>query len=314
MILRVLCIILVLLIIVCFGIGTFLFFFALKRDFKFHMNFEKNTDEGKGDQKAFALFYGSEQMKEEFKQLSEEYEIESDDHLKLKAWLLRNDSHKYMILCHGYTGRHQEMCFNALQYYRKGYNCLTPDARAHGLSEGVYRGMGYLERKDIKKWIDFIIEMDPDAQIVLYGRSMGGATVLMSMCYYHPDNLKCVVEDCGYGSVFDEFAGVIKHDFKLPVFPIMNFASMICKLIGKYSLEETSIYEDLKKNEVPCLFIHGDADTFVPYSFMEKMYDLDAGEKQKLVVHKAAHAMSEIVEPEVYEKTMDGFINKYISV
>ena len=40
--------------------------------------------------------------------------------------------------------------------------------------------MGWLDRLDIISWINWIIEQDPDAQIVLHGVSMGAATVMMT--------------------------------------------------------------------------------------------------------------------------------------
>lgn len=46
---------------------------------------------------------------------------------------------------------------------------------AHGNSEGQYIGMGWLDRKDMLKWIDYVISLDKNAQIALYGESMGGA-------------------------------------------------------------------------------------------------------------------------------------------
>ena len=40
--------------------------------------------------------------------------------------------------------------------------------------------MGWHDREDVLMGVDKIIEMDPDSDIVLYGVSMGGATVMMT--------------------------------------------------------------------------------------------------------------------------------------
>ena len=50
------------------------------------------------------------------------------------------------------------------------------------------QGMGWLDRLDIISWINWIIEQDPDAQIVLHGVSMGAATVMMTS----GESLRCV--------------------------------------------------------------------------------------------------------------------------
>ena len=94
--------------------------------------------------------------------------------------------------------------------------------------------MGWHDRKDVLMWVDKIIEMDPDSDIVLYGVSMGGATVMMTSGEDLPDNVKCIVEDCGYTSAWDEFEYQLKELFGLPSFPLLNTANNITMLRAGY--------------------------------------------------------------------------------
>ena len=71
----------------------------------------------------------------------------------------------------------------------RGYSVLLPDLRASGKSEGKYIGMGWLDRADIKRWVEYINNNYPNKKIILYGVSMGAATVMMSA----GENLKNVV-------------------------------------------------------------------------------------------------------------------------
>ena len=57
----------------------------------------------------------------------------------------------------------------ARAFHEQGYHVLTPDARAHGESEGSLISLGWNERKDLLRWIDAVLEMDSQAEIVLYG-------------------------------------------------------------------------------------------------------------------------------------------------
>ena len=57
---------------------------------------------------------------------------------------------------------------------------LAVDLRAHGKSQGRYCGLSYLDAKDIKLWIDWILKFMPNAFISLFGVSLGGASVLMT--------------------------------------------------------------------------------------------------------------------------------------
>ena len=65
--------------------------------------------------------------------------------------------------------------------------------------------MGWLDREDILRWIDFILADDPQAEIVVHGISMGAATTMMTAGEDTPENVKVFIEDCGYTSVWDVF-------------------------------------------------------------------------------------------------------------
>ena len=306
--------------------GNFLFNFALNPNASFTMSdlFQGGDVEGIGDGPVIELTPERQAWREYTAQAYEWFQTEGqpaelEQRLSGKAaWLhgvhFPQEGHRYAILFHGYTGAAWQMAPYAKMLYDMGYNVLTPDARAHGESEGDYIGMGWLERPDVLSWIDSITGPDPEAEIVLRGVSMGGATVMMAAGENLSDNVKCIVEDCGYSSVWDEFRLQLKNVFGLPSFPLLNAASLISKLRAGYSFEEASSVNQLKKATVPMLFIHGDADTFVPFSMLDVVYDACAStEKEKLVVHEAAHGAAADTNPELYWDTVTAFIGKYIS-
>lgn len=237
----------------------------------------------------------------------------SEDGLNLNAYYFpQAESHRYAVVCHGYGGNAAQMAGSAMQFYEMGCSVLMPDARAHGESEGDYYGMGWLERKDLLGWIDQLVSADPDAQIVLFGISMGGATVMMTAGEQLPEQVKCIIEDCGYTSVWDEFSLQLQTLFGMPEFPLLYTADLVCRLRAGYGFQEASSVEQLKKAEVPMLFIHGEEDTFVPYSMLDQVYDACAStEKERLSIPGAGHGAASSVEPELYWNTVESFMNKY---
>ncbi len=245
---------------------------------------------------------------------TDEY-ITSSDKLKLHSYKVtnQNNSNKWVIAVHGYTSEGINMSTYAKHYYDNGYNVLIPDLRAHGLSEGNYIGMGWDDRLDIISWINYILNENPNAEIILHGVSMGAATVLMTSGEEIPSNVKAIVADCGYTSVWDEFAYQLDDLFSLPEFPILNVSSMVAKIRAGYFLGEASSLEQVKNSKTPILYIHGDKDDFVPYYMMEELYKATSSEKEMLTIKGAEHAKASEVDPETYWNTVNNFINKYMN-
>ncbi|MDE6281855.1 MAG: alpha/beta hydrolase [Oscillospiraceae bacterium] len=246
---------------------------------------------------------------------SEDRWLESRDGLKLHALYLaqEEESHKYVVGCHGYGSIPQYMGWSAAHFYELGFNILAPAARAHEQSGGRYASMGWLERLDIVDWVNTLVEQDPEAEIVLFGISMGGATVMMTAGEELPANVKCIIEDCGYSSVWDEFAGQLQEMFGLPTFPVLDAASLVTQVRAGFGFKEASAVEQLKKASLPMLFIHGEDDTFVPYAMLDVVYDACASaEKERLSVPGAGHGGASWTDPELYWATVETFLEKYV--
>lgn len=240
--------------------------------------------------------------------------IKSEDELKLNGYVVeKENSNKWAILVHGYTGRAMQMSYQAERFYNMGFNVLFPDLRGHGKSEGNYIGMGWDDRRDIISWINYINSNYANQQIILYGVSMGAATVMMTSGEADlPNNVKAIIEDCGYTSIKDEFSYQLKAVFNLSSFPILNLASMVTKIRAGYFLADGSAIEQVKKSKTPIMFIHGDIDTFVPYYMLDQLYNSATCEKEKLVIEGAAHAKASDIGGETYWKAIEKFVDKYL--
>ena len=240
--------------------------------------------------------------------------ITSFDNLKLHSYevINENKTDKWAIVVHGYTSEGNLLSSKAKYFYEIGYNVLVPDLRGHGNSQGDYIGMGWDDRLDIMDWIDYIVENNPNAEIALHGTSMGSATVLMVSGEKLPENVKAIVADCGYTSVWDEFSYQLKSLFNLPSFPVMNLSNMVTMVRAGYSLKNASAIDQVKKATVPILYIHGDKDDFVPYYMMDELYNATNSTKEKLTVEGAEHAKADLVNPQLYWSTIYDFLGQYV--
>lgn len=236
--------------------------------------------------------------------------IKTFDGLTLHAteYLQPAPSHLWAVIAHGFHAPEKEPAEYGMYYYEKGYNVLAPDDRAHGNSEGRYITMGWLDRKDFIQRINEIVARDRDAQIVLHGVSMGGATVMMVTGEPLPKNVVCAIEDCGYTSVWDEFVAQVRNMVHLPPFPLIPLCSVIAKIRCGFSFREASSVKQVRKSVTPTLFIHGEKDTFVPTAMVYRNFEAASCPKDMLVVKDAEHAQSKNQEPELYWNKVFGFI------
>lgn len=221
-----------------------------------------------------------------FSDSCEDVWITSEDGLRLHGLYLKNDSGtgRYVIHCHGFRGEASQM------------------------SEGTYLGMGWLERRDIARWVDDLAAKNPTAKIVLHGISMGGATVMMAAGEDLRGHVVAAVEDCGYTSVWDMIAAQAKV-LHVPTFPVLNLTNFIAKNVAGYTLKEASSVNQLVHCKIPMLFIHGEDDAFVPVAMLDEVYAAAECEKRRLKVPGASHALSAQVAPEPYWGVVGEFLS-----
>lgn len=242
----------------------------------------------------------------------EKLEMESDG-LKLAGFYIKNkkETNKLAVVIHGYFSCHLDMTIQTKFFLDEGFDVFLPDLRAHGESEGKTVGMGYLDCKDVSKWIlKLIKKLGEKTEIIVCGWSMGGATTLMLSGMDLPKNVKGFIADAPYTSAYDEFKYILNSRHILSQ-PLMAMAEIGAKLFGKYSLKNASAVFGVKKSTLPILFIHGEKDTFVPAFMTDVLFDAKSdGFKEKEIFPQAEHCMSYATDSERYISLYKHFISR----
>lgn len=240
--------------------------------------------------------------------------ISSQDGLRLHGTLFPCGMADRIVICfHGYTSEGlNDYSSLAKFYFNQGFHLLIVDERSHGRSEGTYIGFGCLDRMDAKLWMEYIVNrFGEDCKILLQGISMGASTVLMSTGLTLPAQVKAAISDCAFTSAYEVFQSVLKTMYHIPPFPLLKFADWMAKREAGYGLDECNARKEVAKSQIPILFIHGDADTFVPCSFVYQLYGACRSEKQLLVVPGASHAEAYYKDTEAYEHAVLSLIRKF---
>ncbi len=243
--------------------------------------------------------------------------IESLDDLRLHASYIpaAGDTHNYVILIHGIWDNHESNGIYARHYLEKGYNCLLPDLRGFGQSEGNYIGYGLDDRLDIMEWIYRIIKKDPDARIILHGMSMGAATTLMTTGEHLPENVKGAIADSSYTSLPEQFASAYKK-FKgsfvpTPIAVILLRISILLR--AGYDIDDVKPISAVTRSTTPTLFIHGDDDTFIDPHMCSRLYEAAKCPKQYCMILGAGHIESVVKDPVNYWNKIDAFITRLLA-
>lgn len=237
------------------------------------------------------------------------------DGARLHARLYRvPHAHATVILCHGYHS-HAEHDFSAqfpALYASGGCNLLLIDERVHGLSEGKCLTFGQLERYDIAQWVHWVREHSRvQRPIALYGVSMGAASVLLAAQLPElKGELACVVADCGYSSFELEVTDAVRHGTRAPRWLQKPLARICVRILRRNGLDFDAVdtTPGMAALDLPILFFHGDADTFVPLHHSERNCAACGRPQRLVVIPGAEHAMSAQVDPERYRHELLVFL------
>ena len=206
------------------------------------------------------------------------------------------------LLFHGYQGNAERDLSAAVERCAAlGRSAILINQRGSGDSDGSVITFGVLERKDCLAWIDFATQkFGKDRKLFIGGVSMGAATVTMAAGEDLPDNVVCVMADCGYSSAKEIIKKVVR-EMHLPASLVYPFIRLGARLFGKFDLEETSPIESIKRAKKPLILLHGDDDDFVPFSMSADVFEVCPTPKKLVPIKGAGHGLA-------YPKDKEGYV------
>lgn len=245
-------------------------------------------------------------MEDKLREMGLEDHFAESGNYTLHACLLDQGGKKIAVLLHGIGGSARDRYLDVPYYLDRGYTVLLPDLRGCGLSEGHFYGMGQYERHDMLVWLRLLrARFGDDCQVVLDGVSMGASSALLLAG--DGADVAAVIADCGFSSAREEIAHCL-DELKLPLYPVYPALRLLMRLFAGYDLNKATPLDVMRQMKPPVLFIHGEADAYVPCSMAHEMYMLCASDKAIYTVAEARHVGSRVLDRAGCEAKMDEFL------
>ncbi len=234
----------------------------------------------------------------------------TNDGILLEGWYIPKDSAKgTVILFHGHGGSKSNIVTEADTFHNLGYNVCMTDFRAHGNSEGNTCTIGYDESADVKATYDFIVSKG-ERNIILYGISLGAATISKAMNDYKDIQPSKVILEMPFASLQDAVKGKLRimHLPSQPLTALLIFWGGVEQGFWTYHHKPS---EYAKNIHVPVLLQWGKNDTRVTEPETNIIFKNLASEQKQLVIYnKSGHQSLLKNEPEKWIYSVKSFLGK----
>ena len=234
-------------------------------------------------------------------------EITSADGFKLRGnlYTMHPGTKTVILALHGYHGGDiYDMARFLPMYERLGYDCLIPQMRCHGESEGRFITFGYREQIDSIGWCRKLEHIyGSDVKIILHGVSMGGCTALMMSGNHMLPKSVC---GCVADSASDTLVNLM--DWRLRKYPkpirqwMMGLMNLWFNLLAHVDIKDISTLKGNGEATIPGLFIHSVDDHLVPISMYHANRESWGSSAGGFTVTDVPHANAFVKAPEEYEK------------
>lgn len=212
--------------------------------------------------------------------------LTTKDSIKLDAWYtLVNNAKGTVCMFHGHGGRKGGNNAEAAAFRKLGYNTFQIDFRAHGSSGGNTCTIGYDEAEDVKLAYDFIKSRN-EKNIVLWGISMGAATITKAINDYNLQPQKVILE-MPFGTIEDAVKGRLKL-MELPPQPIATLLTFWGGTIHGFWAFGMKPEAYAKKINCPALLQWGQHDPRVTRSEEDILFGNISSTRKKFVVYESA--------------------------
>ena len=220
-------------------------------------------------------------------------QISTSDNIWLYGWYIPAErSRATLLFFHGNAGNISHRLDSIRIFHDLGLSVLIFDYRGYGRSGGKISEPGtYLDGEAVWNYLVDAKKVDPQ-QVILFGRSLGGAVAADIAAKHHPGAL---ILESTFTSVPDMAARLY------PVFPVRLLARFIYNT--RLALQSVTC---------PVLIIHSPDDEIIPFENGRILYET-AGEPKHFLEIRGGHNDGFLVSGSTYTDGLKDFLDRFKS-
>jgi len=221
----------------------------------------------------------------------EDIYFKTEDDILLNGWFIpADDARKTLLFFHGNGGNISHRLESMKIFHEMGLSVFIIDYRGYGQSQGTTSEQGTY--RDAEAAWQFLTETRgiSDEDIIIFGRSMGGAVAIWLAGKHTPNLL--ILE-----SAFTSVADMAKHYY--PYLPT--------HLLVRIKYASIDRIEDI---HCPILISHSQTDEIIPYKYGRALFEKARAPKSFLEL-KGGHNDGFIISGRSYIDGIENFINAY---
>jgi pimeloyl-ACP methyl ester carboxylesterase len=208
----------------------------------------------------------------------------------------------------GYAGAKDPQHEDARAFRALGWSCLLVDERGCGGSSGDATTVGYREAAEVVAAVAHAREtLGASGPIVLYGQSMGAASVLHALATTSVRADGAIVE-----AVFDGMLPTVRNRFRSMRLPAFPSAELLCFWGGwqmGFDAFRHNPADYARSVRVPVLVLHGAHDPRATIAEGRRVYDHLAGPRRFVEFPDAGHQALGRDDPTTWRAEVGSFLD-----
>jgi uncharacterized protein len=205
---------------------------------------------------------------------------------------------KVLLFLHGNSQNIGGNLKHANRFHELGFSVFISDYRGYGKSEGSFPSEAQVYADAQTAWIYLTQQrgINPK-EILIYGHSLGGA-IAIDLATKHPEASGLIVE-----SSFTSISDMVRRDAKFAIFPIDLLLNQKFDSIGK-----------VRSLTMPVLYMHGTADSVIPSSMSQQLFDATNSSKKIVLIPNGGHSDNATVNRSLYFLSVQNFTSAAVRI